>query len=133
MLQSDSTQAAIAAKVGGAIDAIAVRLKVPAQFVWRILMKQAYVEFYTDLAVIAFCLLWVILGIKSLLRMIEADRKHEKVPGEGLHIFAIVIGAVACLPLLLYTFFFFGDIGGVINPEYFALQSILSFVSGGTR
>lgn len=120
MLQRDTTQ--LFNKFAPTIDSVAARLKVPAEFVWRILVKQAYVDFATNLVVVGL-LFWLVryFAYPGFEHMVLSDKQDI----EAWDVWRIVVGIIAIIPLFFYVIFLIGSIGGVINPDYYALNTIL--------
>jgi uncharacterized membrane protein len=114
-MTQDSTQ--VAEQVGSVIDALAVKLKVPAQFVWQILERQAYVEFaLAVLSLIVVAAFW--FGyVKAWKKWAEEyDLKMPLFFGAAIGVVATIISVIAL----------FVTLGGALNPQYFALNEILS-------
>lgn len=107
------------------VDALAAKLGVTAEFLWSILVKQARIEVWTNVAVIAAAAI-VAWGLyrwwRSALRrsdgnVVDLDSGGEFVSLVFATIFAIVVVigafvAILQLPTLL------------LNPEYWALKQL---------
>lgn len=109
-------------KVYSAMEQLAEQLKVPAQHVYGVLVKQAVVEAWTILivAVIGIILL-SIFGpkfVKSLL-------KDDEVRG----VLSMIISSLGLIMLTISIINLNTIVGGFLNPEYYALKEILNLIS----
>lgn len=132
------------------IQTLAAELKVPAEYLWAVLVRQARVEFFQSLAWFAVVVaLWVAVAVvaRRIMRSAreewteyeaaraEYDRNPRETPwpekpdgwadNDGAVIGATILGAL----LVLVTMLGFADLitnaGHLANPEYFALDRVL--------
>lgn len=107
------------------IDALAAKLGVASDHLWRVLTQQARIEAIEDLA---WAALFFALSGASIwaIRWVIARRDDDNIPGElGVVsvIAALVFFVVACNCIA-------GTPGMFLNPEYWALKQILETVKG---
>lgn len=85
------------------------------EFLWHVLIRQAYVEFCVS--VVAFVLLGTaMLSIRQA--FVEGWRDADR-------FFAPVVGCLLLIMWAVSGIFVIVSLPGVLNPEYFALQQIL--------
>ena len=107
------------------IRELATRLGTTADHLWSVLIKQAYVSSLTD--VIIICVWLVILVVTGGL-LYRALR--EEVDADAL-IFPIVCWLMfACFTVLVVSFSASNILSGFYNPEYWALQKVLTLLKG---
>lgn len=103
------------------VDAVAQKLGVDADYVYPLLVKQQIVSGVTGLVIgLIFMIASYFLLKKSIPILIDDDLDFFGFVGSAVGIAAAVIGVII----------FFDNIGPLINPEYYAIKEIMSFVSG---
>jgi len=116
----------LAEKLGGAIDALALKLGTTAEHLWGVLVRQAYVESMTNAILLiaswAAAALWTKWLLKSR-RATIADGDDDWTMGQ---IISVTILGFYMVILLIATY---GNadaiVSGFINPEFFALSKIM--------
>lgn len=114
-----------------ALTALAAKLGTTAEYLWSTLLRQATITSITTLLLLAP---WVFLAV-YFLRVVR--RKTKQQAGDqcpkwenidahfawaGSILFALVVGLVSCLVLS-------DTVTALVNPEYWALNKILSVLS----
>ncbi len=119
--QTDSTSVIIYKDIKATISALGESLKVPAEHVYEVMVKQqiVYSVAYSILVIILFALTFIFFKISK-------SDYAEDMDFEGFFAFcSIIAGVVGALTLI----FVFEDIvTGFINPEYGAIKDILDFI-----
>lgn len=102
------------------LEQLAAKLNTTAEHLWAVMVRQARIEFYSDLVL---CVLFVIGAVASLRfaklcwRKIEDDQEWMVgVIGFYIAAFALTLTTVIFIPLMITEY---------LNPEYWALQQIL--------
>lgn len=113
------------------ITSLALALKVPAEHVYQVLIKQQIVKAWMGILVAVFMFLLIFICIKFAFNIEDWDNGtvfEGKSPASlGLFI------AFAFISLVFLTTFFAGDsfsniLQGFVNPEYGAIKDIMSFI-----
>lgn len=109
------------------LDLLAQKLGVTIDHLWRVLVRQAYIE-------VCYAIFWIILAtfLTVLARYyigksIDTFKESSKCPG-GRIITSIVLGFVAFI-FLLTAMIQCIDIGYLFNPEYYALEQMKSIIN----
>jgi len=112
------------------LQQLAAKLGATAEHLWAALIRQAFISGCVDLVLYAFtgCLIWFTFKtIPKLAKALDDDDRTE----------AEAVGAIAAIGALLVAVVVFGigsavSVSGTItafsNPEYWALQQILSAI-----
>lgn len=111
----------IASKVYEYIDAIARKLGVAAEHVYTLLVRQQIVDGVIGILLGIVLMLIAYFSIKRWIP--ELDKDDYEFLGQPL---ALLAGACGIVGLVII----FHNIGPLINPEYYAIKEIMSFVSG---
>lgn len=110
-------------KAYDAVKELAAALQVPAEHVYKILVKQAVVNSISYL-IIYICILGMIFfGTRLILKESNTDREYNEAP-----IYGILGGILAAFGVLGFIFILATAtemVGGFVNPEYYAIQEIL--------
>ena len=115
------------------IEQLAQKLGTTTEFIWEVLIKQAYISAITDIIYIVLIIIVGILIFKkhykfSKIYKDDFGTTSEYDESESKIIFMIAIGML-WLIAALYTFFSIGNIiEGFANPEYWALKQILDAI-----
>jgi predicted PurR-regulated permease PerM len=123
-------------KITTAIGSLAESLAVPAEYVYKILVKQAVVDSVVELLLLlTFTFLFIRCTRKFLTLMRKVDRygdylneKANKVSGEA-DLIVNGVGAVILLVGLLRSLAYFSNmVTGFINPEFMAITEIIKML-----
>lgn len=115
-------------KAYDAVKELANALKVPAEHVYTVLVKQGIVEGVTWLVI--FIIMSIMLGIAikimfTLPMFTDSDYDDNvTVPG----IFAILGGIIGGIGVVICLFHIDVMVGGFINPEYYAIREIVEIL-----
>tara|TARA_R110002020_G_scaffold104052_2_gene243660 strand:+ start:185 stop:691 length:507 start_codon:yes stop_codon:yes gene_type:complete len=123
-------------KLTTAIGSLAESLAVPAEYVYKILVKQAVVNSFVELLLLlTFTFLFIRCSRKFLILMRKMDSNggytNEKGEEEDGEADAIVNGAGSLILLigLLRSLAYFSDmVTGFINPEFMAITDIIKML-----
>lgn len=109
------------------LDAVAAKLGTTTEYLWKVLVKQGYVEGIAQLVSIPALLLLAYMGYrlsKKLYQMGEDDGWNGPGPVFGSAFLYLGIGAAIFLAM---GNAYFGLLQ-LLNPEYFALRQILQAI-----
>lgn len=118
------------------LDAIGAKLGVLANHLWEVLVRQAYIEGVTDLIFAAIAAIWFLCAVKllhTILNVPHEERKQGNTWWEygdqltvvgGIGTIAGTITGIGALVSGLYNLT--TGIQQVMNPEFYALQYVLS-------
>ena len=115
------------------IEQLAQKLGTTTEYLWSVLIKQAAISAATDLLYLILVIIGLIVLIKlhfkfSIVKGDGWDNRSDYEKSDGLGI------AMACIAVVLggmffVCFFSIGDIiNGFVNPEYWALDKVLSSI-----
>lgn len=114
------------------LQKLAEKLGTTVEYLWQVLLKQAQIDAFTTLFQFALIALFGITLYrlhKKFLKPISDDRYSDNLYSkydEGI-ICPMFIGAIVFAILAICAFFSITDmVNGFLNPEYWALQRILS-------
>ena len=113
------------------LDALAAKLGTTAQYLWGVLLRQAQVEAWTDLAI---AIIFIVVGIAASVGLVKAIKVWKSEPERGYLsdttenvCIAFFIGypivMIVSLWVSLYQIIEAAQI--LINPAYWALQHLL--------
>jgi len=111
------------------VEQLAIKLGTTADYLWSVLLKQAQISALTDL------IYFILISIGGII-LFKAHKSFSK-KGEGIYTnkydkseyFGIVMVIITTIWVILFfiAFFSLGNvINGFFNPEYWALNEILS-------
>ncbi|NMF00040.1 hypothetical protein [Aneurinibacillus aneurinilyticus] len=104
------------------VDAVAQKLGVAADYVYQLLVKQQIISAVPGLVIgLIFMIASYFLLKKSIPLLIDDDL-------DFFGFMSSVLGITVCA--VTGVIIFFDNIGPLINPEYYAIKEIMSFVSG---
>lgn len=107
---------------------IGIAAKEMANFIWPILVRQAYIEgivgiiLYVILAISIFA--YVKIMIVKVWHNIDTSDWYEDEKKAGIIILGVILAALFIIAILTFSY----TISSLVNPEYHALQKILKFV-----
>lgn len=117
-------------KIVEIIDKLAEKLGVASEFIWSVLVKQAFVEAVISIfwAIIMYLSAFVFyIFVRNLFKEYsEAQKNKPNEDYEGYVIAVIMSGAAGLICLLIGLFQTADAIHCLINPEYWALRKILN-------
>lgn len=120
-------------KIHDLIKEMAEGLQVPAEYVWKVLVRQAYVDSITYLLVGIFGIWWVFMLIKFVTKIVDWDdltdrdgKKHS--PGEL--IIKIILAIIGLIMTIVFVCSFGTIVQGFVNPEYKAIELIIEALNG---
>lgn len=125
-IDTSSTFKQIYSDVKSGITGLASALKVTAEHVYGILVKQQIVNSVVYLLILIITILLLIFCYKEWSK-IEVDHKGDPKEAKPF-IFTIVSGIIGFILLLVFLFNIDTMIMGFINPEYGAIMDIIHFV-----
>ena len=114
------------------IEQLAQKLGTTSQYLWNVLLKQAPIDATITLVQTLVILIFGYILFKLHKRLSkEKDYNGYKETGyahyEELAAFPMIIAAIAFTILIIFCFCCFSDIvNGYFNPEYWALNKVLS-------
>lgn len=110
-------------QINTVIDHLADKLSVPAGQVWQILLLQAKVEFWQSLIAAVVAILVTFAYVRYALPRIV--RAWQKLDNMAIGVGGLLGGVFLALFDILIGVQFYTAIGYFINPQYYALHSIL--------
>lgn len=112
-----------------AVKELASALKVPAEHVYTILVKQAVVISITWLVVGILSIILLIFGVRWT---VDANNWNTNTYGSSEPVTKAIIGMVSMVLAVCILIGFFVNmqamIGGFVNPEYYAIKEILDSI-----
>lgn len=118
------------AQVFSRIDALGAKLGVAADHIWPVLVRQSYADAAMDgvLAIAAFVLIFKAFAWSKYWFKEAEEEKY----GGDFQAFAGFVCSVLTVGCVLLVVYGLGDgLRHLINPEYYALQSVLDVFRGG--
>jgi predicted PurR-regulated permease PerM len=123
-------------KITTAIGSLAESLAVPAEYVYKILVKQAVVDSVVELLLLlTFTFLFIRCSRKFLTLMRKVDKygdylneKANKVSGEADLVVNGVGAGIILIALLRSLAYFSNMVTGFINPEFMAITEIIKML-----
>ncbi len=106
---------------------VAEKIGQGAEWGWTILMKQQYVVAIQDIIIAVGLLIATPFLYRAIKKFTILHRDHRYDGWDAARFFTTLaligcfVGSVACI---------YGSVGRFINPEYYALKDIASFVQG---
>lgn len=114
-------------KAFDAIKGLAAALEIPAEFLYRVLVKQQIVYAFVYILTIVIGAIFLILFAKHL-NLLKYDN-NDFIEGTGKHVFLVIIfGAISIISLLIGLFNLNAIMIGLINPDYGAIKEIMEFM-----
>lgn len=110
-------------KAGDALNSLAEVLKVPAEHVYGVLVKQQVVVGVGSLIVL---IIFAVAFFLSMWGFAKRERSNEYEENLGLLVLAVFSGIGFVVSLVV---FFVSGLSGLLNPEYGAIQDILSVLN----
>ena len=109
---------------------LAESLKVPVEYVWEVLTKQALVESITFIIILVLGLL-LMLPFMTFCKKVEdwdnlIDKDSNSLVGE--FVFKLILGIVGLIGFIIGLFHIDVIVQGIINPEYYALNKIFELL-----
>ena len=112
----------IGAQVTGAIATLADKLQAPAEHVYGILVRQSMLDGFTSMiwvvAMMLLCAVCTAVGVKS--------HRSESMDFEGKAVAISIFSTLAICFLIIGIACATSAVRHIINPEYYAIQNILS-------
>jgi len=108
------------AKMEAAVISIADSLKQPVEFVWKVIIKQQIVIGIIWLLFLFTVIILIILSLK----LIPKENEYEEV--NPALIFSLIILGLLLILSIIGTMTI--GIPCILNPEYYAIQEIISFI-----
>lgn len=122
-------------QINSVINNLAEQLKVPAEYVYKTLIKQAGVNGIIDIVLI--CMAIAVIGVFCLWLKYCINMKKENNgrtdPDDMSGIGLFILGIMAFLAMVVIVGSTIDLITCFGNPEYWALQKILELVRSGTK
>lgn len=109
------------------VDAIAAKLGVAANHLYAVYVHQAFVVGIQDLIVAAVCLILFSIGLYKAKSFVKWDLDHEY-GSRGVLSFCGAV--VITLSLTFGIIYATSAISPLVNPEYWAMQQIISQLKG---
>lgn len=108
-----------------ALDSLAAKLGVAAGHMWAVLVRQAYVDAFSNLVFMAIIAVMWFYAIKGYARYRKLDSRVREDVFEDW-IFAFVFGGIifGILTIAAVAALFI-SIGELVNPEYYAIKTVL--------
>ena len=104
------------------IDALAAKLAVPASQLWAVLIRQVPVEVGKDVVWLLVCAV-AIYGCIRVWRFLAAAGTYRY---DEAKMGMVLVSVVVAIAVTLSLYSAITDIGYLFNPQYFALNEILS-------
>jgi hypothetical protein len=109
------------------LDALAEKLGTTAQYLWTVLVKQAYIEGIVGTVLFVLCAIYLGIGIRLLFKwgrqFPDASYNEETILATKMTVVGVT-GAIALITCLVCLTAFMQ----LLNPEYYALQQLLGAV-----
>jgi hypothetical protein len=108
-------------KLVGILDALSVKLGVATEYLWEILVRQQFIEacMYTGIVLIAIAAIW------PGKRLMKYEPKSYNDAQEIVQAFGYTLLVVVAVGIPICIF---QAAGRFVNPEFYALQSILGMI-----
>jgi hypothetical protein len=111
------------------LEQLAQKLGTTADFLWGILIKQAFLSALTDLIFLIISVLFGLFLYKIHIKFCDSENKWSYYEKEEALAIPMVIAAMLFFVFFLIMLFSCGNIiNGLFNPEYWALNKILSSI-----
>lgn len=108
------------------LEKLAAKLGTTAEYLWAVLIKQAYISALTSMSFILFTIVFGFSLWKIHKSFMDDDRKMSYYNQDEALIFPMIFAAVGFAFCLIASFMMISDvIIGLTNPEYWALEKIL--------
>ena len=115
-------------QINDLLEKLADQLGTNVQYLWGVLIKQAYISFITG-TILIFAMVGAWIVWFKTLKWMEKQKKEEKYFEEDTYTVILVVSGL----ILLATSFFLASflniyLASILNPEYWALNKILSLL-----
>ena len=120
-------------KLTALLEQLAIKLGTTAQHLWRVLIIQAKVSAACNMAFIVFVYIFAAVLLNyhvKFIKKIPGNRHEYNTYEDNEAVGVIMIIAIIVWAILFITHFFSwaSMINGFFNPEYWALQEVLSVI-----
>lgn len=114
------------------LDSLAVKLGTTSEYLWKILMKQVYVEAAQDLVAVVFFSIFTYVGIRGI-SWAKKDMKRENRSDYDDTGFYVMIGSIAAIVFSAVVILacLNSFVAKIINPEYQSIKMIFDFIKDG--
>lgn len=111
-----------------ALTALAEKLNTTAEYLWGVLVQQAYISFWTDIVQYLITVVVVYFAIRfcSFAWKTSEDNTYDVDKDFGFKALSIISGIIATILIIAFIFSIEGTITKIANPEYWALKQIVS-------
>ena len=118
------------------IDALAAKLGVAAEYLYPLMVRQAYVDGYKGIGALVISIICIVVSVKTI-HFVCVDKKGRTEPrisasdddAQGGWIFVVfmmgimLIGSIAAL-----SCFYSSTIDALLNPEWYAITNLLKSI-----
>ena len=117
------------------LEQLSAKLGTTTEYLWGVLLKQAHVSATINLIQMTLVILFGVILYKVHRRLMKKDNDNDKYSETGYDkyeeaaIIPMILAALTFVVLLLISFACIDDIiNGYFNPEYWALDKLISSV-----
>lgn len=108
------------------IDLLGQKLGIAAAHIWAVLVRQAYAQAAMNTLFFIMCLI-------SLYWVNKWSRKLWATDEEGLQFLSVILVVGFGITTIVAAVSFIDAVGYIINPEYFAFNTIMEWIKGPGR
>lgn len=112
------------------VSDLAESLKVPVEYVWEVLTKQALVESFTFIIILILGFILMLPFMKFLKKVEDWDYIRDKDNNSlaGEFVFKLILGILGFISFIIGLFHIHIIVQGIVNPEYYALNKIFELL-----
>jgi len=113
------------------LEQLAQKLGTTSEYLWKVLLKQAPIDATVNLIQITLIMLFGLMLYKIHRKLMKKDEGEYGETGyskyEEMATIPMIIGGIVFVIIFICAFFCMGDVvNGYFNPEYWALNKVLS-------
>lgn len=114
-------------QIAGVLEKLATKLGITVEYLWTVLVRQAYMEGIVYLVWFFVLILFSLIGIPKSIKWVKGLPQDETFGYDVQYIFAMV-GLAVLFAIVIFSIpsMFSDGIQRLLNPEYFALEKILN-------
>lgn len=112
------------------VSDLAESLKVPVEYVWEVLTKQALVESITFIIILVLGFIFMLPFIKFSKKVKDWDYLRDKNKNSlvGEFVFKLILSVIGLVSFAIGLFNIDVIVQGIVNPEYYALNKIFELL-----
>lgn len=110
-------------------EQLALKLGTTSEYLWGVLIKQAFISAITDLVFFVIAIILGVLLVKIHRYLSDSNNRiNYHKTGDSITHPMIIFSSLWIIFFLVMLFSWGNIINGFFNPEYWALQKVLTFV-----